>query len=41
MAIDKDNSDAMNNLGYYYQYIEKNYKEMILSLYTFYKIKCI
>jgi TPR repeat protein len=25
MAIDKDNSYAMNNLGYYYHFIEKNY----------------
>jgi TPR repeat protein len=28
MAIDKDNTVAMNNLGYYYQDTEKNYDLM-------------
>ena len=28
MAIDKENSDAMFNLGNYYHFIEKNYDEM-------------
>src|SRR5438552_2937590 len=28
MAIDKGNSDAMNNLGYYYDKIEENYDLM-------------
>jgi TPR repeat protein len=27
MVIDKGNSDAMNNLGYYYDDVEKNYDE--------------
>ena len=29
MAIEYNNSDAMYNLGYYYNYVEKNYKEAI------------
>ena len=28
MAIEKDHSDAMCNLGYYYENVEKNYDEM-------------
>ena len=28
MAIEQGNSDAMNNLGYYYQHIEKDYDKM-------------
>ena len=41
MAIENENILAINNLASYYQFVQKNYKEMVLELYIFNEIKCI
>ena len=38
MAIDKNNSSAMNNLGRYYDNIEENYEEIIQAWKEHFKV---